>query len=84
MLSRPLQPNPATAPPTLLQALNRYAATPVGQPGVYQARESTWNPFTDDYSSNIGKGIFSNGLHQVRQWCGNKGCVFLIFLKSQQ
>ncbi len=37
MLGRPLQPNPATAPPTLSQALNRYAATPVGQPGVASA-----------------------------------------------
>ena len=36
-LGRPLQPNAAGGPPTLPQALNRYAATPLGQPGVYQA-----------------------------------------------
>ena len=33
-LGRPLQPNPAGGPPTAPQALNRYAATPLGQPGV--------------------------------------------------
>ncbi len=36
-LGRPLQPNPAGAPPTVPQALNRYAAAPMGQPGVFQA-----------------------------------------------
>ncbi|MBK8432630.1 MAG: hypothetical protein IPL28_15640 [Chloroflexi bacterium] len=36
-LGRPLQPHSAAAPPTIPQALNRYAATPVGQPGVYAA-----------------------------------------------
>ncbi len=33
-LGRPLQPNPAGGPPTVPQALNRYTATPLGQPGV--------------------------------------------------
>ena len=42
-LGRPLQPNPAGGPPTVPQALNRYAATAVGQTGVYQAAAS--NPF---------------------------------------
>jgi len=36
-LGRPLQPNPAGGPPTVPQVLNRYTATAVGQPGVYQA-----------------------------------------------
>jgi uncharacterized repeat protein (TIGR01451 family) len=36
-LGRPLQPNPAGSPPTVPQALNRYAAGPLGQPGVAQA-----------------------------------------------
>ncbi len=48
-LGRPLQPNTAggppirqaQGPPTLPQALNRYAATPLGQPGVYQAADSS-------------------------------------------
>ena len=39
-LGRPLQPNPMGGPPTVPQALNRYAATPMGQPGVYQAVSS--------------------------------------------
>ncbi|MCB8923678.1 MAG: hypothetical protein H6662_18990 [Ardenticatenaceae bacterium] len=39
-LGRPLQPDAAGGPPTLPQALNRYAATPVGQPGVYEATKS--------------------------------------------
>ena len=36
-----MQPNPATAPPTLPQALNRYAATLVGQPGVLNSSSHT-------------------------------------------
>ncbi len=59
-LGRPLQPNPAGGPPTVPQVLNRYAATPLGQPGVYQAKSSSWNPFTNDYTSNIGKALVSN------------------------
>ncbi len=35
-LGRPLQPNPSGAPPTVPQALNRYTATPMGQPGAFQ------------------------------------------------
>ncbi len=33
-LGRPLQPNPMGGPPAVPQALNRYAATSLGQPGV--------------------------------------------------
>ena len=33
-LGRPLQPNPAGGPPAAPQALNRYAATALGQPGT--------------------------------------------------
>jgi YD repeat-containing protein len=36
VLGRPLQPNPVGGPPTAPQALNRYAATSLGQPGVAQ------------------------------------------------
>ena len=39
-LGRPLQPNGAGGPPLVPQALNRYAATGVGQPGV---AETTFN-----------------------------------------
>ncbi len=39
-LGRPLQPNPAGGPPTVPQALNRYTATPLGQPGVFQAAQT--------------------------------------------
>lgn len=59
-LGRPLQPNVAGGPPTLPQALNRFAATPLGQPGVAQAKLSFWNPYTDAYVSNIGKALISN------------------------
>ncbi len=48
-LGRPLQPNPAGGPPTLPQALNRYAATPVGQPGVYAAAKES---FLTDWTQN--------------------------------
>ena len=64
-LGRPLQPIPAGGPPTVPQALNRYAATALGQPGVYQAKLSAWNPFTDDYTSNIGKALVSNEASEV-------------------
>jgi hypothetical protein len=40
-LGRPLQPNPAGAPPTMPQALNRYTAAAAGQPGVLQAAITT-------------------------------------------
>jgi hypothetical protein len=43
-LGRPLQPNPAGGPTAVPQALNRYAATPAGQPGVYQADVSSGIP----------------------------------------
>lgn len=36
-LGRPLQPNPAGGAPTAPQTISRYAATPMGQPGVAQA-----------------------------------------------
>lgn len=36
-LGRPLQPNPMGGPAALPQALNRYTATTLGQPGVYEA-----------------------------------------------
>jgi hypothetical protein len=48
-LGRPLQPNPVGGPPMLPQALNRYAATPLGQPGVAQGATSegyNWAPDT--------------------------------------
>jgi hypothetical protein len=39
-LGRPLQPNPAGGPPTVPQALNRYAATSWGAPGVAEGAAS--------------------------------------------
>jgi hypothetical protein len=36
-LGRPLQPDPVGGPPVVPQALNRYTATAVGQPGVAEA-----------------------------------------------
>lgn len=42
-LGRPLQPNAAGGPPSVPQALNRYAATPLGQPRVAQTvKTSQW------------------------------------------
>ena len=40
-LGRPLQPNPAGGPPSVPQALNRYAATSVGAPGVVEGAVNT-------------------------------------------
>ncbi len=64
-LGRPLQPNPMGGPPTLPQALNRYAAMAVGQPGVYAAAQSSWNPFDDTYTSNTGKALVSNQVNEA-------------------
>lgn len=41
-LGRPLQPHSAAAPPTIPQALNRYAATAVGQPGVADVEQNNY------------------------------------------
>jgi hypothetical protein len=40
-LGRSLQPDPMGGPPSVPQALNRYAATAVGQPGVAEAVSAT-------------------------------------------
>jgi hypothetical protein len=53
MLGRPLQPNPAGGPPTVPQALNRYAATPLGQPGVAEGVESE-QPWLVEYAMEEG------------------------------
>ncbi len=39
----------------------------MGQPGVYEAKLSAWNPFTDDRVSNIGKGLVSNVANNVAE-----------------
>jgi hypothetical protein len=44
-LGRPLQPNPISGPLAIPQSLNRYAATPLGQPGVMEAAASEANLF---------------------------------------
>ncbi len=68
MLGRPLQPNPATAPPTLPQALNRYAATPVGQPGVFQAVQGNtfnWIPSTVSFGYGLTTQLAGKYGHSV-------------------
>ncbi len=59
-IGRPLQPNPAAGAPTAPQTMSRYAATPAGQPGVYEAVASSFNPFTNDITSNTGKAFIGN------------------------
>jgi hypothetical protein len=54
-LGRPLQPNPAGGPPAVPQALNRYAATPLGQPGVAEGLIG-YQPGV------LEKGLFKTGL----------------------
>jgi hypothetical protein len=51
-LGRPLQPNPVGGPPALPQALNRYAATPWGPPGVAEGTGSHLHPLL----VTVGKG----------------------------
>ncbi len=66
-LGRPLQPNPMGGPPTVPQALNRYAATPLGQPGVYEAArgihplfQSTLNQVPGLVLGKIAQDLSSN------------------------
>jgi len=42
-LGRPLQPNPNGGPTDIPQALNRFTATPFGQPGIAEATASSLN-----------------------------------------
>lgn len=60
-LGRPLQPNPAGGPPTIPQALNRYAATPLGQPGVAQAAASSQETLTG-FSQALASNSISEGV----------------------
>jgi hypothetical protein len=64
-LGRPLQPNPAGAPPTVPQALNRYAATPLGQPGVAQAASGNTTPFAHFLSMSAWLGAGGNASLEV-------------------
>ncbi|MEW5956939.1 MAG: hypothetical protein AB1801_04390 [Chloroflexota bacterium] len=54
-LGRPLQPNPIGGPPAVPQALNRYAATSLGPPGVAEAQMG-YQPGV------VEKGLFKTGL----------------------
>jgi hypothetical protein len=56
---RPLQPNTAVGPPTIPQALNRYTAAPLGQPGVGQAAVSAPDPFNNPFTANPFKRAIS-------------------------
>ncbi|KAA3659682.1 MAG: hypothetical protein DWQ04_21515, partial [Chloroflexi bacterium] len=59
-LGRPLQPNAVGGPLTIPQTLNRYTATPLGQPGVYQAKMSSL--YT---SSDFSESLLSNSIGEV-------------------
>ncbi len=55
-LGRPLQPNPLGGPPALPQALNRYAPTPWGAPGVGEGAASSgfpWMPHLVGFGKNL-------------------------------
>ena len=56
-LGRPLQPNPAGAPPTVPQMLNRYAAASNGQPGVFQAAVQSGSLLSSIYQSFTSNSI---------------------------
>jgi hypothetical protein len=64
-LGRPLQPNPVGAPPIVPQALNRYSATPLGQPGVAEAAVNggllpSWSPgIIAGRASGVGFGLLN-------------------------
>jgi RHS repeat-associated protein len=59
-LGRPLQPDPIGGPPTVPQALNRYAATPWGPPGVVEGADA--NSFLISWSRDNWYRQASSGL----------------------
>jgi hypothetical protein len=68
-LGHPLQPNPVGGPPALPQALNRYAATSWGAPGVSQS-VSTLPALA--FATSIAKNTASNALaYAVGETLGN-------------
>lgn len=64
-LGRPLQPNTAGGPPTVPQVLNRYAATPLGQPGVYAAAVSSGIPAGLQSVANQMPGLLVGGASTI-------------------
>jgi hypothetical protein len=66
-LGRPLQPNPFGGVPTVPQSLNRFAATPLGQPGVREGVASTWNPFSGAFVSNTVNQVLSTSLYDAAE-----------------
>ena len=74
-LGRPLQPHSTAAPPTIPQALNRYAATPVGQPGVYAAsgggwQANLWDTTKGEVTEGIMGAFLGNGLKRYASTAG--------------
>jgi hypothetical protein len=73
-LGRPLQPDPIGGPPTLPQALNRYAATPWGPPGVAEGVDhiavplSAWLGMAGNATLEIlGRTVFLKQPHLALQ-----------------
>jgi len=65
-LGRPLQPNPAGGPPTVPQALNRYAATSLGQPGVAEGAEQP-NPLVATAEKGLLKTVLSTATDDLKK-----------------
>ncbi len=64
-LGRPLQPNPMGGPPAVPQALNRYAATPLGQPGVAAGVASAGGCLTNPFCNEAVTGTAGLGADKV-------------------
>jgi hypothetical protein len=67
-LGLPLQPNPIGGPPALPQALNRYAATPWGPPGVAEGALSSLPPVVGAFGRQLpGAALSVQGIPQLAQ-----------------
>jgi hypothetical protein len=67
-LGRPLQPNPVGGPPALPQALNRYAATPWGPPGVAEGMLNGLPPVVSAFGRQLpGAALSVQGMPQLAQ-----------------
>jgi hypothetical protein len=63
-----LQPNPVGGPPVLPQALNRYAATPWGAPGVAEGALSSLPPVVGAFGRQLpGAALSVQGIPQLAQ-----------------
>ncbi len=83
-IGRPLQPHTAVAPPTLPQALNRYTAVPLGQPGVFEAEISSASYTNVALATSFVKTLtFETAARSTRSIVAYSGYASIAFQTSE-